>query len=212
MAHPEQFFFVENVKLQLSDYFRERSVLEVGSLNINGSVRVLFENCEYLGLDVGAGPGVDVVMPGQHHGARAGSFDVVISCEAMEHNPAWPETWLNMLRLMAPSGLMIMTCATAGRAEHGTAGTSPEDSPLTAGLGQNYYRNLVAEDFRRLAMPETWFAAHEFFTDHVSHDLYFVGIGRSAALDTVTRARGLITAFEDYYYRKNIFGLREAPA
>jgi hypothetical protein len=44
-------------------YFIDKCVLDVGSLDINGNNRYLFDNCEYTGLDIGEGPNVDIVMP-----------------------------------------------------------------------------------------------------------------------------------------------------
>ena len=52
MAHNEQKRFVENLKRKASNYFKEQSVLEVGSLNVNGTVRDFFEDCSYIGIDV----------------------------------------------------------------------------------------------------------------------------------------------------------------
>src|SRR5690606_19424692 len=106
-------------------FFRGTRVLEVGSLDLNGSVRSNFSGCDYLGIDVAAGPGVDLVCQGQDYDAPDGSFDVVTSCEAMEHNPYWRETFANMLRLCRPGGLILMTCATTGRGEHGTTRKHP---------------------------------------------------------------------------------------
>ena len=99
---------------------------------------------------MGPGKGVDVVCPGQDYTAPARSFDVVISCEMMEHNPNWRETWLNMLRMVREDGLLVMTCASIGRKKHGTSDSTPFDSPLTVATGQNYYRNLVETDFTQL--------------------------------------------------------------
>jgi 2-polyprenyl-3-methyl-5-hydroxy-6-metoxy-1,4-benzoquinol methylase len=62
--------------------------------------------------------------------ALAGLFDVVISCEVMEHNPFWVATLTNMIRLLKPGGLLVMSCATIGRKEHGTARSLPGASPL----------------------------------------------------------------------------------
>src|SRR4051812_1784880 len=108
MAHPQQQFFVGGVKQFLPEFFTDQRVLEIGSLNLNGSVREFFTNCAYVGLDIGEGRDVDVVCPGEDYGERADSFDVVISCEAMEHNAQWRKTWLNTLRLVKPTGLVIM--------------------------------------------------------------------------------------------------------
>ncbi|MBL8487512.1 MAG: methyltransferase domain-containing protein [Rhodocyclaceae bacterium] len=206
MAHPQQMFFVASVKQFLPEFFRGRKVLEVGSLNINGSVRPLFEECDYLGLDVGQGPGVDLVCRGEDHGAPAGSYDVVISCEMMEHNPNWRETWLNMIRLLRHDGLMVMTCASRGRRRHGTPDTDPAASPLTVGQGLAYYRNLEAEDFSGLANLDAWFPVWAFFNDDVSHDLYFLGVGREAPEPLRARCLQLKAAFADYYRKKNTAG------
>src|SRR5271166_5993768 len=98
MAHREEFFFVASIKNFIPSFFSGVSVLEVGSLNINGSVRAFFDGTDYTGIDICEGKDVDVVCYGENFAADASSYDVIISCEAMEHNPGWKKTWLNMLR------------------------------------------------------------------------------------------------------------------
>jgi hypothetical protein len=71
-----------------------------------------------------------------------------------------------------------MTCATVGRAEHGTARTSPADSPLTIGKGWNYYRNLTMEDFTENFDLPVIFSVWEFQHEISNHDLYFYGVKR----------------------------------
>jgi SAM-dependent methyltransferase len=151
-------------------------VLEVGSLDLNGSVRKFFSGCEYIGVDVAPGKGVDLVCEGQMVGFQTGHFDTVISCEAMEHNPYWVETTANMFRLCRPGGLVIISCATHGRPEHGTTRTNPADSPLTVGLNWDYYRNLSEKDFINTFPLERWFSSFSFFRNWNSYDLFFVGI------------------------------------
>jgi hypothetical protein len=46
MAHESQQNFVSRVKSRFPDSFSGKRVLEVGSLDINGSVRSLFVGCE----------------------------------------------------------------------------------------------------------------------------------------------------------------------
>lgn len=174
MAHKEQKEFIEMIRNEFPDFFSGKRVLEIGSLDINGSVRKLFENCEYIGVDVAAGPGVDVVCQGQNYSGPDNSFDVAISCEVMEHNPFWAETVKNMIRLCKPGGLVVMTCATLGRREHGTERTSTVDSPLTVGLGWSYYRNLTASDF--LGKDATEGLQHIFVNNWAEYDLYMVGV------------------------------------
>ena len=173
MAHWQQQQFVEAVRSAFPAWFAKVRVLEIGSLDINGSVRSQFSDCAFIGLDVGAGPGVDVVCDGQDYAAPDGSFDTVISCEAMEHNPHWATTFDNMVRLVRSGGLIIMTCATHGRPEHGTTRTSPVDSPLSIDIGWEHYRNLSAKDFRRETRANELVGF--FATRSDSHDLYFAG-------------------------------------
>lgn len=147
MSHVDQLQFFRIARSHFPEFFTGTRVLEVGSLDINGSVRSFFSPEDYVGIDVGEGPGVDLVVPGQQYAAPDGSFDVVVSAECMEHNPAWEATTRNMVRLLRPGGLLLLTCAAPGRPEHGTTRTSPLDSPLTVATGQEYYQNLDQHDF-----------------------------------------------------------------
>ena len=73
--------------------------------------------------------------------------------------------------------LVIFTCATVGRREHGTTRTTPADSPFTVSKGWDYYRNLTADDFAHLDL-DSMFTEYEFSTNEVTHDLYFWGLKR----------------------------------
>ena len=64
MAHTEQRNFCKSVKAKYPDFFKNKKVLDIGSLDINGSNRDLFENCDYIGLDVGEGKNVDIISIG----------------------------------------------------------------------------------------------------------------------------------------------------
>jgi hypothetical protein len=170
MAHPEQRDFLTRLKLAHPEWFTGVRVLEIGSLDINGTVRDFFTPTEYVGVDVGPGPGVDVVANGENLTYADDSFDIAISAECFEHNPAWAETFHNMWRM---AGVVIFTCASTGRPEHGTHEAHPDSSPLT--LAWNYYRNLDEDDFiNRFDLP-AMFHDHEFQYNPQSHDLYFWG-------------------------------------
>lgn len=174
MAHQEQLEFIASMKKLSPGHFEGGRVLEIGSLDINGTVRSFFSGCDYVGIDVAAGPGVDVACQGQDFDAPAASFDTVISCEVMEHNPHWKETFLNMIRLAKPDGLILMTCGTLGRPEHGTTRTNPEASPLTVSKGWEYYRNLTEADFTSNGLTGSLGTA-AFMTNWLAYDLYFAG-------------------------------------
>jgi hypothetical protein len=44
--------FVNSVKMKYPNNFENVRVLEIGSYNVNGTVRVFFDKCEYVGIDV----------------------------------------------------------------------------------------------------------------------------------------------------------------
>jgi SAM-dependent methyltransferase len=135
---------------------------------------------------------VDVVCQGQDYAAPDASFDVVLSCEVMEHNPYWRETFANMWRLCRPGGLVLMTCATTGRREHGTRRTTPKDAPL---IEWDYYGNRTAEDFRLAIDLRQQATAAMFCSDLSFCDLFFAGFragapppdGAQAKLDAIRR-------------------------
>jgi SAM-dependent methyltransferase len=176
MAHEQQSEFIEIVRRHLPHYFSGSRVIEMGSLDINGSVRGQFSAATYVGVDLGPGPGVDLVSCGHEVDLPSGSFDCAISAECFEHNPYWLETFLNMLRLTRGGGLVLFTCATTGRREHGTRRSAPESSPFTVGRGWTYYRNLAARDFLERVDLAAWLSDWRFIVSHESYDLYFVGL------------------------------------
>ncbi len=128
------------------DFFKGQKVLEVGSHDINGSVRPLFTDCEYTGIDLGPGKGVDLVVHVCDFLPDKRKFDVVISTEAMEHDKRWSYSLLRMYGLLRQGGLLVLTFATLGREEHGTYSAHPECSPETL----DHYENIGVLDFWRL--------------------------------------------------------------
>jgi SAM-dependent methyltransferase len=203
MSHPQQRAFVRSIRGRFPTFFVGQRVLEVGSLEMkgknNGCVRGFFSGCDYTGLDLREGPGVDVVCPGQDYGAPDNAFDVVISCEVMEHNPHWRETFENMIRLCRPGGLVIMTCACLGRPEHGTTRTSKAQAPL---MPWEYYRNLTAKDLSSALHIKKFFSECRFFENFDFCDLYFVGFkaGRAAPAN----AKRALFSLRTHYYVENL--------
>jgi hypothetical protein len=177
MAHWEQQLFVQSVKASFPSFFKGGRIIEIGSLDINGTVRGFFEEpAEYIGVDLGPGRGVDVVCEGQDYDGATNSFDVAISVECFEHNPHWKATFLNMVRMVRDEGLVVMTCATTGRPEHGTSRSDAGSSPLTVGKGWEYYKNLTEADFREAFDMNSMFEDYCFNVNTNSHDLYFWGL------------------------------------
>ena len=169
-AGPATFF--GNLKLSLPECFRKKRVLEVGSLDINGSLRGLFDECEYLGVDLAPGKGVDLVSHGHLLTFPDRHFDVCISSECFEHDRYWKETFLNMVRMSKT--MVAFSCAGPLRAEHGTTRTSPADSPFT----NDYYENRTRQDFEALDLAND-FNLWEFYENQMPSDLFFVGMRKA---------------------------------
>lgn len=174
MSHYQQIEFCKIFK----KYFFENkkiSVLELGSYNVNGTIRDIFSNTNlYIGLDVTKGPCVDIVYNGKDILINQ-NFDLCISCECFEHNPYYLENFLKISELAGKDGVVVFTCATIGRPEHGT-----KDSDITSSPGSmekwNYYKNLTEKDFTKKVDLKKIFYKFIFFKNTYSKDLYFVGI------------------------------------
>ncbi|BBY00477.1 class I SAM-dependent methyltransferase [Mycobacterium seoulense] len=177
MSHPEQIGFFKAVVDANKALVEGGSVLEVGSYDVNGSVRTVFAAADrYVGIDLVPGPGVDLVMSGHELDHRDGSYDMAISGECFEHDPHWRETFSNMVRMTRPGGLVAFSCASRGRPEHGTTRTDKALSPGTQAVGMDYYRNLNEEDFEETLPLGAMFTAYRFWYLPTNFDLYFAGI------------------------------------
>lgn len=177
MAHKEQLAFVEAVsKLFSSEAMSSMTVVEVGSYDVNGSVRSFFPVKEYVGFDLTEGPGVDKVYDGKNLNWPEKTADLVISCECFEHDQNWRASFQSMFQALKMGGVFVFTCASRGRAEHGTRRTNPTVSPGTFAVGIDYYKNLTEGDFRAAFHFEDLFSGHYFFYNRNSRDLYFCGV------------------------------------
>jgi len=177
MAHLAQKKFFLQVKSKFPERFKDCNVLDVGSLDINGNNRHLFENYSYVGIDVGLGPNVDVVSKGHEYKSDI-KFDIVISSECFEHDMFYCETIKNCIELTKENGLFTFTCASTGRPEHGTRRTSRNDAPLLQEYGEwfDYYKNLTEDDIRDVVNIDDMFVEYYFEYNPVDKDLYFWGI------------------------------------
>jgi SAM-dependent methyltransferase len=174
MAHGSQIAFVQRLKTEFPKYFENIKVLEVGSLNINGTVRDHFTDCTFVGVDVDEGPGVDLTCGGQDVDHPDNTYDTTCSCNCFEHNPYWVESFRNMYRMTRSDGLIFISVPTTGYPEHGTSNRAPHDSPLTIKKGWEYYSNLTEEDFRSNFDVDNMFHTYKFEVSKTP-DLFFYG-------------------------------------
>ena len=113
-------------------------VLEIGSLDINGSIKSIFTpfSNSYLGLDVQEGPGVDLVADATEY-IKPEAYDVIVCCEVFEHLEEWKKVVYNSYMNLKIGGVFIGTCAGEGRRPH---------SAIDANEIRNheYYQNVGA--------------------------------------------------------------------
>jgi SAM-dependent methyltransferase len=91
-------------------------ILEVGSMNVNGSLRDVAEpTTHYVGLDLEEGDGVDVVIkPGERLPFDDDSFDLIMASSAFEHDPRFWETFVEMCRVARPGGHIYVNAPSNG--------------------------------------------------------------------------------------------------
>jgi SAM-dependent methyltransferase len=179
MAHLNQQKFCKKVKEIFPNYFKNVSVCDIGSLDINGSNHYLFEDYEYIGVDIGRGKNVNIVSLGHEFKPINDKFDIVISTECFEHDKYWDKTIINVCEnLVKSGGMFLFTCATTGRPEHGTIKSTMGDSPFTSNTDNwsDYYMNITQEDVQSKIKLDEYFIIYHFYVDIESHDLYFWGI------------------------------------
>jgi SAM-dependent methyltransferase len=181
--HAECRWFVEAaVKRCNLKSWKGLSVLEFGSLDINGGVRDLFPDAEYMGVDIVPGPGVDHVgNAATWTTARDLTFDVVLCLEVFEHTPEWRNIVANMAKFLKVDGIAIMTAACDPRAPHSavdghnmepeeytdkflTDDPGPRGSETFVPHGVEYYANVDPKALEDTLLYN--FARHEINTLH----------------------------------------------
>lgn len=95
------------------------NVLEVGSFNVNGTVRDIFPIT--IGTDMREGEGVDEVVNATQLVARFGleSFDCVVSCDMLEHAEDWRGCLSSMWQVLKKDGFLFLTMANMKKGRHG---------------------------------------------------------------------------------------------
>ncbi|WP_321531229.1 methyltransferase domain-containing protein [uncultured Desulfuromonas sp.] len=94
------------------------SILDLGSQDVNGSYRDLFEekNWRYTGMDMVPGKNVDLVVDNPYcwKELRSCSYDVVVSGQALEHIRYFWVTMLEIFRVLNPGGMCCLLAPSSG--------------------------------------------------------------------------------------------------
>jgi SAM-dependent methyltransferase len=103
-------WFVDNFIPE--NFTSKLKVLDIGSYNVNGSYKDLFdpEKFEYTGLDIEKGPNVDIVVKNPYvwEEVETDSYDIVISGQTFEHAEFFWVTMSEMTRVLKKDGLLCV--------------------------------------------------------------------------------------------------------
>ena len=100
MAHTQQKNFFNKIKSNYPHFFKEKIVVDIGCIDVNGNNNLLFDNCLYLGVDIGPGNNVDFISKGHEFNLPSNSVDTVISTECFEHDKYYSLTMQNIYRML----------------------------------------------------------------------------------------------------------------
>lgn len=139
------------VKEAKKDYIKSPGrVLEIGSLNINGTVREFFEDAkDYTGIDMQKGQGVDKVLEA-HDILKVWpeeTFDTILCLEMLEHDNAFWKTLENIYKILKKGGFLIVSTPTFGFPLH----RFPKDYFR---FGEDAYQEIIFKNFKILRLSE----------------------------------------------------------
>lgn len=92
-------------------------IIDIGSYDVNGSYKPFFDRpgWKYTGVDLAAGPNVDVVLQSPYRLPFAShSVDVIVSGQAFEHVEFFWLTWMEMARVLKPGGMIFLLAPSRG--------------------------------------------------------------------------------------------------
>lgn len=136
-------------------------VLEIGSRDVNGSVRPLFSGRRYIGTDIEPGDGVELVGSGADV-SWPEPVAVVVTTETLEHTDDAEAICRNAYRLLMPGGVFFVTCAGMGRSPH----SAIDGWALRDG---EFYRNVSEKNLRAWLSD---FATVSIEENHEAGDIY----------------------------------------
>jgi len=116
--HQSSYAKMKSFKEQFLSEEQLLSVLDLGSQDVNGSYRKIFEhkNWKYSGADMVPGSNVDIVLNNAYawKEIKSNSVDVLISGQALEHIEFFWVTMLEVFRVLKPGGICCVLAPSSG--------------------------------------------------------------------------------------------------
>jgi SAM-dependent methyltransferase len=106
-----------------SNIVNPSKILEIGSLNVNGSLRaniLKLKPVSYTGVDIVPGKDVDLIcnVTNLLKTFRENSFEIVLATELLEHVFSWKSAVSNIKALCKPNGYILITTRSPGFPYH----------------------------------------------------------------------------------------------
>ena len=120
--------WLRELKKKYPDSFKSAKVLELGSYNVNGTVRDHFEYCTFIGVDWREGKDVDVVSMAHETILEKEYFDTLISDNMFEHDPYWEKSINNSLQFLKKDGMIFFRFAGPDTVEHNLDGDPSKEN------------------------------------------------------------------------------------
>ena len=144
---------------------RPLSIVELGSQNVNGSIRPIFEHnphVKYTGIDYAPGNGVDIVMGDPYTiPLQSNSADVIVTSSCFEHIEMFWVMYLELMRVLKPNGLLYISAPSNSGSYHRFPVDCWRFHP-DAGRGlvkwgdRNGYSSALVESFVGTKMNDIW--------------------------------------------------------
>lgn len=137
-------------------------VVDIGGMDVNGTLReVAPVHYRYVGIDVSAGPGVDVIAPDPYAlPLETATVDLVVSTSVFEHAEFFWLSFLEMLRIVKPTGFIYLNAPSNGMVHRHPVDCwrfYPDSGvALQNWAWRNGYSTRLCESFTRREGPTGW--------------------------------------------------------
>jgi SAM-dependent methyltransferase len=110
---------MQHGKLFFDTYVDDRAdltIVDIGAQDVNGSLRTVAPaNCKYVGVDFAEGKGVDVIIDDPYAlPFDDATIDVCVSSSCFEHSEFFWLSFLEVLRILKPEGLLYLNVPSNG--------------------------------------------------------------------------------------------------